>query len=207
MLRRFRRSHSGSALTEGLIVFPIVILAISVCVEFGYMMYQWNLAAKAMQLGVRKLVVSEPLTPDFYTVFAFDDTKAGQLIDADAAVISQCGANTGVACNDDNDKNSLHRLVYGSLDDGENWPGLRNYFPKLEEGQIRVIYEKSGLGFEGRPGGPVVTVRMEIDRDAVDFPVVGQLLNGIGITFPPFTVSATSEDLTSCRVTCPEVEP
>lgn len=198
MLRRFCRSKSGVALTEGLIVFPIMVLAISLCVEFGYMMYQWNLAAKAMQLGVRKLVVSEPATPDFNTVFAFDDTQSGQLIDANAGVQSACGAGTGIAC----DATMMTRLISGNLTGGQRWPGLANYFPGITAGQIRIIYELSGLGYQGRPGGPVVTVRMEIARDAIDFPVIGRLLESFGIGFPPFTVTATSEDLRSCPGPC-----
>ena len=57
---RFAADTDGVTFVEGLLVFPIMVLAISVCVEFGYAMYQMNMAAKAMELGVRRLIVSEP---------------------------------------------------------------------------------------------------------------------------------------------------
>ena len=84
--RKFWAQQSGSALTEGLLVFPIMVLAVSATVEFGFLLHQWNQGAKAMQLGVRKLIVSDPVTPDFYTVFAFDPSSTGDLINADAVL-------------------------------------------------------------------------------------------------------------------------
>jgi Flp pilus assembly protein TadG len=190
-VRAFRRSDSGVALTEGLIVFPIVVLAVSVCIEFGYVVYQWNTAAKAMQLGVRKLVVSQPVIPNFGCIFASssDPAAAGQPVDADGTSVS-CGAGTSQAC----DAAQIARLNLARF-------GIQN-------NQIRVTYQRSGLGYNGRPEGAVVTVRMDVIRAAINLPVVGALLRTAGITFPPFTVTATSEDLrnspmASSPVQCP----
>lgn len=189
-LRRFGASQSGIALTEGLIVFPIMVLAVSVCVEFGYMVNQWNLAAKAMQLSARQLVVSPPATPDFCDVFVFDDTRGGQLIAADTTVTSACGAGTGATC----DATVMASLLDGAP--GANRPGLRNIFDRnLTAGDLRVTYTQSGLGYEGRPMGPVVSVRLDVVRDPVDLPVLSVLLDLAGLSFPPFTVTATTEDL------------
>jgi hypothetical protein len=195
MLRRFRKSQSGVALTEGLIVFPIMVLAISVLFEFGNMMYQWNAAAKAMQLGVRKLVVSNPVAPSFTTAFDINDTP-GELINANAGITASCGAGTGVVCN----ANFMSRLTDGTA--GSRWPGLEPFFRGFRAEDVRITYELSGLGYQGRPYGPVVTVRMELIRDNRDFPILGRLMTGLGIAFPRMTVSETTEDLTSCQPRC-----
>jgi hypothetical protein len=187
----FLRSESGGVLTEGLIVFPLMVLAVSVCVEFGYMMQQWNQAAKAMQLGVRKLIVSQPVTPNFTTVFNVSTGTGGQLIDANASVKSSCGTGTGFVCN----AAQMTRLINGNIAGTNRWPGLNRFFPGITANQIRITYERSGLGYWGRPNGAVVTVRMDISREAVDLPILGVMLENAGITFPPFTVTATSEDL------------
>ena len=192
----FRSDEDGGAVGEGLAVFPIMVLAVSACVEFGFMLHQWNLAAKAMQMGVRKLVVTEPVTSDFYQVFAFNDDINGDLIAANSGVTSSCGASTGATC----DETIMQRIVSGGA--GNAWPGLNGFFPDLEIDDIRVTYEQSGLGYHGRPGGPVVTVRMEIERDASDLPVTRRLLDLLNISFPPFAVTATSEDLQSCPGGC-----
>ena len=175
------------ALTEALIVFPIMVLAVAVCVEFTHVMYQWNSAAKAMQLGARKLIVSDPVTTDFATVFASDPALGGQLILANSGVQSVCGHNAAACVG-----GSLERLVDGA---GSVWPGLKAYYPSIQTGDIRITYEQSGLGYHERPTGPVVSVRIEIFAGAINLPALGTILNITGFTFPPFTVAATSEDM------------
>ncbi len=190
------RDESGTSLTEGLILFPVMILAISVCVEFGFLLHQWNMGAKAMQMGVRKLVVSEPVTSDFDQVFAFDEELTGELMTANADIKSSCGAGTANSC----DSALMQRIVFGGV--GANWRGLNAYFSNLAVEDIRVTYELNGLGYHGRPNGAVVSVRMELDRSASDLPITGALLNFLNIRFPPFSVTATSEDLQSCAGGC-----
>lgn len=194
--RNFFRDTSGVVLTEALISFPIMILAFAVIIEFGFLVHQWNLGAKAMHLGVRKLVVSGPVSPDFNTVFAFNAAQGNDLIPANAGVRSTCGAGTAAPCN----VAAMARLVDGTP--GSMWPGLAQYYPGLQVDEIRVIYELSGLGYNGRPTGPVVTVRMELQRAPTNMLFVGALLGLAGVNFPPFAVSTTSEDLQSCPGGC-----
>lgn len=193
---RFLRSEAGISLTEGLIVFPFMIMLVAVIVELGAMVHQWNLAAKAMHLGVRKLIVSNPAVPAFNTTFASNPNLGGQLMNADATVTDTC---TGAAGADPCDPAVMNTLVNGSA----AWPGLANFFPGITAQQIRITYTRNGLGYHGRPAGPVVTVRMEVaNLLASRFPVLDALANFAGIPFPPFTVTATSEDLKSCRDVC-----
>jgi hypothetical protein len=199
-------AESGVALTEALIVMPIMVLAVAVCVEFTHVMYQWNSAAKAMQLGVRKLIVSDPVTvtpanwidpnlPDFDPFFLDPALSGPDPIPANAAVQLVCGAGAAAAC----DADKMDRLVNGN----GVWPGLRAYYPSIELSDIRVTYERSGLGYNGRPTGPVVTVRLDLFAGPIDLPFLGGLLGMAGFIFPPFTVTATSEDLITCPGSCP----
>ena len=189
----FFPAESGVALAEALIVFPIMVLAVAVCMEFTFVMYQWNSAAKAMQLGVRRLIVSDPVTTGtlFEDTFAFDPALGGDLILPDAAVKLVCGANAAPC-----DADMLDWLVDGA-GAGTMWPGLRAYYPSIGPGDIRVTYERSGLGYHGRPSGPVVTVRLEMVAGPTDLLFLGGILGLAGFNFPPFTVTATSEDLCS----------
>lgn len=187
--RQFCKQQSGTALTEGLLVFPVMVLAVAACVEFGFLLHQWNSGAKAMQMGVRKLIVTEPVTSDFDDVFTFNANKTGELINASAGVSSSCGAGTGSQCNG----TIMRRIVEGNRE----WKGLKAYFPALNVEDIRVTYERSGLGYEGRPDGHIVTVRMELIRGSVNLPITSTVLHLLDIEFPPFAVTATSEDLRS----------
>ena len=167
-------------MTEGLIVFPIMMMAIVACIEFSYGMFQWNQAAKAMQLGVRRAVVRDKLTTDFDTVFVFNSSLGGTVVAPNAARVSRCGAGYG-ACN----AAALTPLV----------TYMQSFNSKIEAANLRITYQHNGLGYEGRPSGPVVTLRMELINLPLDLPFIGKFITMTGITFPPFPVTATTEDL------------
>jgi hypothetical protein len=188
---RFVGETSGVTLVEGLLVFPLMVLVISVCIEFGYAMYQINMAAKAMELGVRRLIVSEPFSTDFATVFAFDPAQGGNKIDADATVKSVCGAGATPCI-----ASAMDWLV-GPNGPSNSWPGLASYYPSVDVQNIRITYEQNGLGYQGRPTGPVVSVRMELVNQSFNLPLLGALLRVVNFNLPPMTVSTTSEDLQS----------
>jgi Flp pilus assembly pilin Flp len=197
LLTRFRRDEDGISLTEGLIVFPLMVLVISAMIEFSYAMYQWNQAVKAVQMGARKAAVSCPLTSDFNAVFAFNAALGGQLISADGSKVSRCGYGMPKQCDDAR----ITALVDGPASNPENfaWKGMRRYLNRdgFDKDNVVVIYEQSGLGYHGRPSGPVVSVRLELRNLTFDLPVVGALLSLPDITVPSFPVSVSTEDLRS----------
>ena len=196
LFARFAAEADGVTFVEGLLVFPLMVLAISTCVEFGYGMYQLNMAAKAMELGVRRLIVSPPISPDFNTVFAFDPLKGGQVIDPNSSIVSICGASRTTDSSPPGACNSTEMAwLVGPNGPSNTWPGLASYFPQIDASKIRITYEQSGLGYEGRPTGPVVTVRMELVNQPIPLPILGSLLELANINLPPLTVSATTEDL------------
>lgn len=199
--QNFRHDESGISLTEGLIVFPLMVFVITVIIEFSYGMYQWNQAAKAAQLGARILAVSDPITSDFATVFAFDSDLGGQVVQPDNTIVSQCGPGA-------NPCESLDRLVNGN----GRWPGMQAYYNRISEDNVFVSYEQTGLGYHGRPTGPVVTLRLELRNVTFELPLVGALMNALGansatdftnITVPAFPVTVTTEDLQTCTGGCP----
>ena len=194
---RFRRlrlwkAEEGISLTEGPIVFPIMVIVITAIIEFSYGMYQWNQASKTVQLAARKAAVSCPLASNFNTVFAFDEALGGELINASPTTIAQCGPN-----HNNCELDRLDRLVDGVS--GSNWPGTKTYFnqPNFDRDNVVVIYEQSGLGYHGRPEGPVASLRVELQNLTFELPIIGTML-GLGtINVPGFPVTVSSEDLKS----------
>lgn len=196
--KRFSADQSGSVLTEGLVVFPIMLAAIVVCIELGMVMTQWNLFTKAAQLGARKLVVSSPMVSQasFDTQFAFDPNNGGGLITPNAADNISC---VGTACpNVDWLLNGPDRSVIPD----PAWLGIRRVYGGIEPQHVRITYETSGLGYDGRPMGPVVSVKLEIDGDAFQVPVISALMEMAAIDFPSINASATSEDLSCAPTAC-----
>jgi Flp pilus assembly protein TadG len=177
--KHFHKDESGIALTEGLIVFPLMLLSIVACVEFSYGMFQWNTAAKAMQIGARKLIVSDPITPIYE--FPEDVENGGTVVDPNTERDSSCGPGQAAAC----DADGMARLLVDMQAINSN----------ITAENLIVTYQHNGLGYEGRPGGPVFTVRMELTNLPLDLPFIGAFLDIANITYPPFPVSVTSEDL------------
>ncbi|OWW04102.1 pilus assembly protein TadE [Rhizobium sp. R72] len=200
-VKAFWQDTRGVTLAEGLLTFPIVILVFAAFVEFGYAMSQWNQTVKALQYGARLAAVSDPVTANFNAVFpieAADPLNNGKAAPNDATISSTCGpalANCTAA---------LNRLVLGSdgvCAAGDPHPGICDINWRIQPQNLMVTYQRSGLGYWGRPDGPVLTMRLEVRNITFDLPVLGALLGLNDITIPAHPVTITTEDLKTCS-TC-----
>jgi TadE-like protein len=199
MVRRqkFLKGEEGAVLVEGLLVLPILVLVMAAFVEFGFAMFQWNQTVKAVQIGARQLAVSDPILAD---MAAFDedltDLDAGVAVPA-AIVTVSCGAGT-TAC----DPTGMGRLISGSdgacdADLAGSVSGMCDFFPLLSEENVRVTYQRAGLGYVGRPSGPVLSITVETFDMSFDFLILDALLGGNAIAMPRHSVTITSEDLST----------
>lgn len=192
--RRFRRSEEGATLVEGLIVFPIILLTFATFIEFGVAMVQWNQTVKALQFGARTLAVSDPLVPLTNLTADYPVVEGGPVPTTPVAVA--CGAGA-TACN----VAGMNRLVFGgdAICDPSagNRLGMCDLNGLIRPENIRVTYYRSGLGYVGRPGGPVVSITIETRNLNFNFFFLGALLGLNNITIPAHPVTITSEDLSS----------
>ncbi|MGO4623098.1 TadE/TadG family type IV pilus assembly protein [Ensifer sp. 2YAB10] len=195
----FWQDQRGVTLTEGLISLPLVLLAISALVEFGYAMSQWNQTVKALQAGARLAAVSDPLTNNFAAVFPTDANNPlynGDATPNDATISSTCGPNLA------NCSAALTRIVMGSDGvcgvAGDPNPGICDINWRIQPANVVVTYQRSGLGYWGRPNGPVLTMRLEVRGVTFDLPLLGALLGLNRIEVPAHPVTLTTEDLKTC---------
>ncbi|WOS65171.1 TadE/TadG family type IV pilus assembly protein [Sinorhizobium fredii] len=198
----FRQDESGVALTEALITFPIVMLMFATFIEFGYAMSQWNQTVKALQYGARLAAVSDPLTSDFDEVFpteADDPLNNGDATPNDATISSTCGPDL------ENCSDELSRIVLGSDGAcgtaGDPRPGVCDINWRIRPENLVVTYQRSGLGYWGRPEGPVLTMRLEVRDVTLELLFLGPLLGLDEIAVPAHPVTITTEDLQTCS-TC-----
>ncbi len=196
----FWQDQYGVTLTEGLITLPLVLLVFAAFVEFGYAMSQWNQTVKALQFGARLAAVSDPLTEDFADVFptdADDPLDNGDATPNDAAISSTCGRPALANCSDE-----LNRVVMGSDGQcgvtGDPNPGICDLNWRIQPENLVVTYQRSGLGYWGRPNGPVLTMRLEVRDVTFDLPLLGALLGLDQIEVPAHPVTLTTEDLETC---------
>ncbi|CAN7327757.1 TadE/TadG family type IV pilus assembly protein [Pararhizobium sp. LjRoot238] len=200
----FWRDDRGVSLAEGLITIPIVLLVFAAFVEFGYAMSQWNQTVKALQYGARLAAVSDPLvdSEDFADAFptdADDPLNNGDATPNDSTISLTCGpalANCDAA--------ALTRIVEGSdgaCAAGDPRPGICDLNWRIQPENLVVTYQRSGLGYWGRPDGPVLTMRLEVRDITFDLPVLGGLLGLNDVVIPAHPVTITTEDLKTCS-TC-----
>jgi hypothetical protein len=192
MVRRgsFVKDESGISLTEGLLTFPIVMLVFAAFVEFGFAMFQWNQTVKALQLGARVAAVSDWMLDEDDVALLFPVptvVQVGTTMPADGLSRSCSTDNTSDECTA-----GLDRLVN---DAGGRWPGMRSFNPRIGTANVVITYERSGLGYYGRPGGAVTTIRLEVRDVTFDLLIIGALLGLDTITIPAMPVTVTSEDL------------
>jgi Flp pilus assembly pilin Flp len=203
-IRRFVADEDGVTLVEALLVTPIVLFFMTFMVEMTVAAFHWNQTVKAVQVGARLTAVSSPLmTRETYEDFLtsdFGSNTQGGPTPSDALSIS-CGAGE-TAC----DSDLLDRVLTGGdgvCGDGSALVGMCDIAPWLTEDNITVTYSRGGLGYVGRPFGPVSTITLE----ARDVPFTFMLLDDLmpilsTITHPPHRVSSTSEDLSNCKILC-----
>jgi hypothetical protein len=61
---------------------------------------------------------------------------------------------------------------------------------------VVIIYKQSGLGYAGRPGGPVPTIEVSLENMQFQMFFLSSLL-GVHIAMPAVTATMTAEDLCS----------
>lgn len=206
-LRHLVHDPSGTTTIEFTIVAMLFLLLTFGLVEFGNMFWQYNSAAKAAQLGARMAAVSDPVWSELVNL---EDTGTpGAAWETDYAVI--CDGDSGDCTgtfSGDYDATAMDCLVFGRSEstppcDTECDPagidaaeaGMCDRFSRIEPENVIVSYSHTGLGFAGRPGGPVPTVTVQLTGLQFEFLAIGDLLGLQPVTMPPFTVTMTGEDL------------
>ncbi|MGI9352869.1 MAG: TadE/TadG family type IV pilus assembly protein [Rhizobiaceae bacterium] len=202
-IKRLLRNETGASFFEGIVVFPIVLLTFSALVEFGFASFQWNQTVKALQLGARQLAVSNMLVSaaDASALTAdYPGAEGGPTPPTPVSV--SCGAGASACIPDE-----IQRLVRGSDNDcdpefGNGIPGICDFNNRILEENIRVTYQRTGLGYVGRPAGPIVTIIIEARDVNFELPIMGALFGLDDISIPANPITITSEDLSNCSAAC-----
>ena len=206
-----RHSESGAALLEFTVVIMVFLLVLFGTVEFSYMFYQWNAAAKAVQFGARLAAVSPPIASDLETYTGVGgsvlpgDPLPANAYDRICTSESPTG-DTGI-CTGVNSYSAaaMRSLVFGRgnttcINPPQNQLAigmcnilLRN--PPITPANVRVRYQYTGLGYAGRPDGPVPTITVELRNLTFNYIFLNSLLGFTPVTLPGFSTTVTGEDL------------
>jgi len=196
-LVRLRHARDGSAMIEFALIVSLLLLVTGGMVDFSLALYQWNAASKATQLGGRLAAVSDPVSSN---ISALSPTAAFSIVCSGSSA-SCTGGGTYSAT-------AMNTLVYGrgKVACGavalNQLAGMCDAYPSITASNVRVTYQQSayaisGLGFAGRPGGPVPTITVEITGLTFDFFFLNGLLGLAPMNMPTMRTTITGEDLST----------
>jgi len=208
----FCRDETGAVLVEISILLPVVITILCGSIDFLYAFYQWNAAAKAVQVGARIAAVSDPVAAglnDLTNLVVLSGSVAprrpmpGFTFTCDGRVEAcTCSGNCpGISANPYNAA-AMNRLIFGrgssSCTDATTYyaTGMCDILPSITAANVRIVYTQTGLGYAGRPGGPVPTITVSLQDLQFQFFFLSYLL-GRNIPIPAMATTITAEDLCS----------
>ena len=211
---RFIRDTNGSVLVEVAIMLTFLIFFIFGSIDFLFAFYDWNAATKAVQVGARIAAVSDPVATNLNVISAALISRPLPPGSAMPAFIITCDGSTAKCSCEGScpageivySAAAMNTIVYGR---GSNacgdatssyTAGMCDIFKRITPANVRIEYRQplapAGLGYVGRPGGPIPTIKVTLQNVAFRFFLLGALFHDIQM--PGLATTMTGQDLSSC---------
>src|SRR5262249_50349291 len=94
-LTNLRRDQNGGVLVEVTVMFPIIFMFVLGAIDFLFAFYEWNAAAKAVQVGARIAAVSTPVVNGLKSV---DTTASVGNFGPGSSFTVTCNGASGGTC-------------------------------------------------------------------------------------------------------------
>jgi len=218
MVLGFTRDNDGGVLVEATIMITIMFVFVLGSIDFLFAFYQWNAATKAVQVGVRIAAVSDPVARGLNGLSAGVVSASLRPGSAMPSFTVTCDGGTSTctchgACKGVGGYNAtaMYTIVFGrgSMACGDATSsytaGMCDIFSRITPANVRIVYTQpaapAGLGYAGRPGGPVPTIKISLQDMPFRFFFLGDLLGFRNIQIPDAATTMTGEDLYSCSPT------
>jgi Flp pilus assembly protein TadG len=194
----FWRDPSGAVAVEFGLMSVVFITMLVGLMEFGTAYWQWNQAAKALQLGVRLAAVSNPVSSDLTSFTGLSSTVEEG--DPMPYFKRTCSGATVTCTGGTYDAAAMRTLVYGRGNTScpttaQRYPPICQIFPRITPQNVIVEYTQTGLGFAGRPGGPLPSITIRLTGLDFNFVVLDSLIGLTAIPMTGLSASAPAEDL------------
>lgn len=212
MIFRLTRDNNGSVLVETTIMLPLMILFVLGSIDFLFAFYELNAATKAVQVGARIAAVSDPVASglnNLTVALISASSRPGSTMpsftvtcDGASATCSCEGACSGgiISYN----ATAMNTIVFGrgssACGDATSLytAGMCDIFRQITPANVRIEYKQpappAGLGYVGRPGGPVPTIKVSLQNIPFRFFFLGFH----NFQIPGLATTITGEDLSSC---------
>ncbi|MDX8435994.1 pilus assembly protein [Mesorhizobium abyssinicae] len=210
MMKRFATSEDGTAMVEMAIVSTLLFALTLGFVDFGYALYQWNAATKAVQYGARLASISDPIVTNLTAAAPIASPGAPIVAGAYGPFVCQYTGTTGGCSNGGTfSATNFSRIFRGDTAVTNDdicptitavqrltmRPGMCHFFPGLHRDDIVITYTATGLGYQTRLGGPVPTITVSLKNMGYQFFFLGGLFGFGDMTMPSMLSTVTGEDL------------
>ncbi len=201
-------------LVEVTLMLTLMIFFVLGSIDFLFAFYEWNAATKAVQVGARIAAVSSPVASNLNVFSAALVSASLRPGSAMPSFTVTCDGGTakcrceGTCLGGEIVFNAaaLNTIVYGrgSKVCGDATSayavGMCDVFNRITPANVRIEYRQpsapAGLGYVGRPGGPVPTIKVSLQNIPFRFFFLGIVFRDIQI--PGLATTRTGEDLYSC---------
>ncbi|AEG48059.1 TadE family protein [Sphingobium chlorophenolicum L-1] len=199
-----RNTHASSA-AEFALVLPLLLIFLLGIIDVGRLMWTWNRAEKATQMGVRYAIAADMVPNGLYSYSFVNGSTITQgdpipesafggascLINAGAV---SCSCKTGATCpaNLVGTSNSDQASALTAFNNIVN--RMRLFMPEIGSANVTIDYDYSGLGYAGDPNGSDVSPLVKVSLKQLTFrPLLLMLFKG-SIALPSFSAALTMED-------------
>ena len=202
----------GAVMVEVAILSTIMFIVVLGGIDLLFSFYQWNAAAKAVQVGARLAAVSDPVATGLNQL---SNQAVGASVPPGAPmpnfVVTCDGRTATCSCNNDSvcrattkyNRAAMNTIVFGrgrsSCSDAKSGDklGMCDIFSRITPANVKVVYAQTGLGYAGRPGGPMPTITVSLQNVPLNFFFLGGLMGFRDRQIPASPVSLTAGDLSS----------
>src|SRR5258708_4269898 len=95
---------------------------------------------------------------------------------------------------------AMQRIVFGrggATACGNAKAGMCNFYSPITAANVTIVYTQTGLGYAGRPGGPVPTIMVSLQNLPFQFFFLSGLMGFANMNMPAMTTTITGEGLSS----------
>lgn len=196
------RCTSGSSAAEFAMVLPLFIFFLLGSVDVGRLMWTWNRAEKATQMGVRFAAVTDIVPSGLATLdfVGLGDGSGGVLTQGDPIPVGAFGgadcsaAGSTVSCTAIAPTTTAQLGTANTAAFNRIVARMAAFLPGTAAANVQVSYTSSGLGFAGDPNGADVAPLITVSLRGLTFQPILLALFGGTITLPPFKAALTIED-------------
>lgn len=184
--RQTLKDTAGSSMIEFSLLMGLLMLFTFSIVDGGYIMYQFNSAQKATQMGARVAATRSPVVTglndcgvaNINNVFAGTDCSEVPGSDSWSVV---CTSSGGAQC----DAAARARVL----------AEMQRVYPSIDDSNLVITFSGVGLGYVGR-AVPIPAVTVQLQNIQYNYVAVGQLLNfGTVLNFNTTQTTVIAEDL------------